>query len=197
MRHNQGRGSDPGRPARPDRDSDRSDQLGRGQPDNRPTTRASREREPTANDWSESSVTGQFSGRSAAVDTAAVTVTVLAVPQVDAREVVYDHQHDGIDPGATRPLVLFDVENTSEEPLRWRPGRTQFVGDDDYTYGTSSLALDPSAFGPGCHTRSVTIDPGRRARVVTLVEQLPDGVTIEEVGYRIHAGDERLRFQLV
>lgn len=143
---------------------------------------------------------GQFAGRSAAIDTAAVTVTVLAVPQVDAREVVYDHQHDEIEPSATRPLVLFDVENTSEESLRWRPARTQFVGDDDYTYGTSTLSLDPSAFGPGCHTHSVTIEPGRRARIVTLTEELPAGASIEEVIYRTHAGgsvgSERLSFEL-
>lgn len=116
------------------------------------------------------------------VETGSVAATLLGVPHVSVREFVYDHRLDSsVDPGETRPIVLLDVHNTGRRPLRWQANRMKILGDDDYTYSPSSLTLDPASLGPGCHTRQVEIEPGRRARVVTLVEALPPGVTVDEV----------------
>jgi hypothetical protein len=137
---------------------------------------------------SNAELAGQLAGRSAAIEHDSVSGTVLAVPSVELESVAYDHQLDAADTAQKRPLVLLDLENTGEEPLRWNPSRTRFLGTDDYTYQPSSLSLDPDRFGPGCHTRSVTIEPGRRARVVTLIEELPAGVEIEAVVHRFRRG---------
>lgn len=123
--------------------------------------------------------------------------TLVGVPSVDIEEFVYDHQ---IDEGGRRSVALFDVENTSDSPLRWQSSRTQFIGDDEYTYGPARASLDPSCLGPGCHTRQVELPPGRKARIVTLVEPLPPNVEIMEVVHALPArslgGRERLVFTL-
>jgi len=138
---------------------------------------------------SDAPLDSQLSGRSTAIETDTVSGTILAVPQVELGTVVYDYQLDADEGTDRRPLVLFDLENTGQKPLRWNPGRTRFLGTDDYTYQSATLSLDPDQFGPGCHTRSVTIEPGRRARVVTLVEDLPDGVEIEGIVHRLRGSD--------
>ncbi|MFW6435954.1 MAG: hypothetical protein ACOCY1_06185 [Halovenus sp.] len=121
-------------------------------------------------------------GRSVTVDSESITATLIGVPRVDIHEFVYDHQLGlGHDPEETRSIAMFDLENTGRYPLNWRPTRTRFIGTDDYTYQPSRLSVDPSRLGPGCHTRQVEVEPERRARVVTLVEQLPPGVEVAEV----------------
>lgn len=144
-------------------------------------------------------VAGSLSRRDAVtVESASARATLVGVPTVDVAEFVYSHQSDEI---GQRPVALFDVENTSDVPLTWQSTRTQFVGDDTYTYQPSRLALDPSQLGPGCHTRQVEVPPGRKARVVTLVETLPPNVDIVEVVHTLPArtgpgGRERLVFSL-
>jgi len=177
VRRNQGRGSGSERSIRRVNSQDSGGELSRDAPGS------------ITADRSDSGLAEQRSGRSAAIETDAVSGTVLAVPKVELGTVVYDYQLDAVDETDRRPLVLFDLENTGEEPLRWTPGRTRFLGTDDYTYQPSKLSLDPDQFGPGCHTRSVTIEPGRRARVVTLVEELPDGVEIQGLVHRLQGSD--------
>ncbi len=143
-------------------------------------------------------VSGSLSGRnSVTVESAAARATLVGVPTVDVDEFVYSHQGE---PGA-HPVALFDVENVGDAPLRWHTSRTQFVGTDEYTYQSAQLSLDPATLGPGCHTRQVEVPPGRRARVVTVVETLPPGVEIAEVVHSVPSqsglgGRERLVFSL-
>lgn len=133
------------------------------------------------------------------VERRGLTATLVGVPRVALAEFVYDHQLDRTDEEQTRPVALFDLENTGDQPLRWRDARTSFVGSDDYTYRPAHVSLDPAQLGPGCHTRQVEIEPGRRARVVTLVEELPADVEVVEVVHTLAAGrgdDERLVFSV-
>jgi hypothetical protein len=137
------------------------------------------------------------SDRSVTVDSESITATLIGVPRVDIHEFVYDHQLGlGHDPEETRSVAMFDLENTGRHTITWRPSRTRFIGTDDYTYQPSRLSLDPSQLGPGCHTRHVEIEPERRARVVTLVEQLPPGVEVAEVVQKvtIFGDSQRLTF---
>lgn len=112
------------------------------------------------------------------VESESVAATLVGIPRLDVSEFVYSHQTRD---GSQQPVALFDVRNRSDRPVRWQSNRTQFIGDDEYTYRPASLSLDPSKLGPGCHTRQVEIAPGRRARIVTLVEELPPNVDIVEV----------------
>jgi hypothetical protein len=118
------------------------------------------------------------------VETDAIAATLVDVPLVDVRELVYEHQ---IDPArreggdTTQPVALFDLHNVGNFSVTWASSRTQFVGSDGYTYKPAQIAIDPGELGPGIHTQRVEIRPGRRARVATLVEQLPAGVEIAEV----------------
>lgn len=138
---------------------------------------------------------------SATVETASVSATLVGVPRVDVREFVYEHRlARSRETAGRRHLALLDVHNTGSTPLRWRSSRTTFIGDDDYTYGPSSLPLDPSRLGPGCHPRQVEIEPGRRARVVTLAEALPEDVEVVEVVQTLvprgGSGQQRLAFSV-
>lgn len=136
------------------------------------------------------------------VETDTITATLVGLPTVDVREVAYEHRidRDRLETGETaQALALFDLHNTSGFPLRWTSSRTRFVGDDGYTYSPSPLSIDRSALGPGIHTGRVEIQPDRRARVATLVEQLPAGVEVVEVVQTLpvragDAGSERLVF---
>lgn len=132
------------------------------------------------------------------VETASLSASLLGVPEVPLPSVVYDHQLDGTRADERRPMALFDVENTAERPITWATANTSFVGTDGYTYSPAQLSVDPSALGPGCHTRRVEVGPGRRARVVALVEELPTGVGVDEVVQTVpmhaHVETTRLTF---
>lgn len=135
------------------------------------------------------------------VEADSMTATLLGVPRVKIHDYAYAHRLDGShERGETRPVAMFDIENTSDRPLRWQSSRTKFIGDDDYTYQESTLSLDPSNLGPGCHTRQVEVEPGRRARLVTMIERLPDGVEVAEIVHPLALGrsldSERLVFSV-
>jgi hypothetical protein len=118
------------------------------------------------------------------VETDAVTATLVGVPLVDVRELAYTHRIDRsrLEAGdVTQPVALFDLHNVGSFPVQWVSSRVQFLGDDGYTYQPSQLPIDPAQLGPGIHTRRVEIRPDRRARIATLVEQLPASVEISEV----------------
>lgn len=162
--------------------------------------RSGQPRRPSAEESSlADAVSGSLSRRDAVtVESTSTRTTLVGIPTVDVAEFVYSHHADET---GQRPVALFDVENTSDRPLTWQSTRTQFVGDDAYTYQPSRLALDPSQLGPGCHTRQVEVPPGRKARVVTLVESLPRSVDIVEVVHTLPSrsgasGRERLVFSL-
>lgn len=137
-------------------------------------------------------------GQPVTVSTDVLSVTLLGVPQVAVDAFVYRHQLGPHTDGDTRSSALFDIENTSNRPVRWDPNRTSFIGSDGYTYRGAHLTLDPSRLGPGCHTRSVEIEPGCRARVMTLVERLPESVVVDTVVHRVASrgrrGGQRLSF---
>lgn len=157
-----------------------------------------RERSPASGTLVEE-LAGSLEGTAATVETATAVATLVGVPRVDLREFAYAHQIDGSE-RVTRSVALFDLENTGDRPLCWRTERTKFIGDDDYSYRRAHLSLDPSSLGPGCHTRRVEIEPGRRARVVTPVERMPPDTEVAEVVHRFsahrHGEDERLSFSV-
>jgi hypothetical protein len=163
----------------------------------RSPTRDSREAEPP--DSIADAVSGSLSRtQSVTVESDSASATLVGVPTVDIEEFVFGHQQGS---HSQRSVALFDVQNKSEQPLRWQSTRTQFIGDDEYTYSPSRQSLDPETLGPGCHTRQVQLPPGKRARVVTLVEELPPGVEVVEVVQTLSAGvgtagNERLVFSL-
>lgn len=135
------------------------------------------------------------------VETPQLGATLVAIPEVSLEEFVYEHQiEEAHRTEPPRSIALFDLENTGSRPIRWRSARTKFIGDDGYTYRPAHLSLEPSTLGPGCHTRQVEIEPGSKARMVTLVERLPEGVSIEKVVQTVPApgpgGNERLVFPI-
>lgn len=135
------------------------------------------------------------------VDIPSVTATLIGLPRIRMQDYVYEHRLDDVhEPTETRTIALFDITNTSRHPLQWQSVRTKFIGDDKYTYQPANVSLDPSQLGPGCHTRQVKIEPGRKARVATLVEKLPRDVTISEVIHELavdrQGADHQLSFQL-
>lgn len=143
-------------------------------------------------------VVAQTATRPTTADTRSLSATLVGVPRVDLEEFVYSHQLDPNSQEGPRPVALFDIENRSDQRLRWRSARTKFVGSDEYTYQPAQLSLEPNQLGPGCHTRQVELEPGSKARMVTLVEQLPRGVEVAKVVQTVPragaAQNERLVF---
>lgn len=120
--------------------------------------------------------------RSDVATTEDMTVALVGLPRVELSEFVYSHQlPSGPDEQPIRQVALFDIENRGTGPLRWQAAKTKFIGTDGYTYRQAHESLDPAKLGPGCHTRQIEVEPGRKARFVTLVEELPPGVEIAEV----------------
>ena len=140
----------------------------------------------------------QTASRPTTVESESLSATLVGVPRIDLAEFVYAHQIDPTADQGSRPVALFDLENQTDQRLRWRSARTKFLGTDEYTYQPAQLSLEPTQLGPGCHTRQVELEPGSKARMVTLVEQLPEGVEVAKVVQTIPrrgaAQNERLVF---
>lgn len=141
----------------------------------------------------------QTASRPTTVESDSLSATLVGVPRIDLQEFVYAHQLDPTEPEqGSRPVALFDMTNRTDRRLRWRSARTKFIGTDEYTYQPAQLSLEPAQLGPGCHTHRVELEPGSKARMVTLVEQLPQGVEVAKVVQTIpHRGatqNERLVF---
>lgn len=154
----------------------------------------------TGGDTIAAQVANSVTGKPVSAEGDSIAATLVGIPRIDLGEFVYDHQLDGkADTRDPRPVALFDLENTSTRPVRWNSSRTKFIGNDEYSYQPAHLSLDPSQLGPGCHTRQVQVEPGRRARMVTLVEQLPPDVEVAEVVHTLalHGSEsERLVFSV-
>ncbi|MFC7043938.1 hypothetical protein [Halonotius sp. GCM10025705] len=141
------------------------------------------------------------SGSSIIIETGLLTVTLVGVPKVSITDLVYAHHRDVVaESEETRFCAMFDIENTSNMPIQWRSQRTTFIGTDGYTYEKAHVALDSAALAPGCHTNHVIVQPGCRARIVTPVEQLPQGIEVAKVVHtvspRTTEPNQRLNFTL-
>ena len=141
------------------------------------------------------------SGESLTIETDMLTATLVGVPKVSIADLVYTHHRETVaDTGATRFCAMFDVENSSDAPIQWRSARTTFVGSDGYTYDRAHVGLDSASLAPGCHTNHVVIEPRCSARIVTPVEQLPQGVEVAKVIHTVSASvtgpNQRLTFRL-
>jgi len=141
------------------------------------------------------------SGDSLTIEIPNLTVTLVGVPRIAVGDLVdARHRSEEMEAEATRHCALFDIENTGDVPLHWLSRHTTFVGSDGNGYGTADLPLDSSQLPPGCHTNHIGIESRCRARVMTPVETLPEGVTIEKVIHAItdarYAADQRLLFTL-
>jgi len=160
--------------------------------------------ESTADSGTNAGVTARIrarSGDSLTVETRELTVTLVGVPRIAVGDLLDDrHRNDEIAADATRHCALFDIENTSEVPVHWLSRHTTFVGSDGTTYGTADLPVDSAQLPPGCYTNHVGIEAWNRARVMTPVETLPDGVSVEKVIHTLddgrYAADQRLLFTL-
>ncbi|WP_436902767.1 hypothetical protein [Halovenus halobia] len=157
-----------------------------------------RDGHPPAAATSLADAVAQTASRPTTVDTGSLSATLVGVPRIDLQEFVYPHQLDPDREEGPRPVALFDIENCSDQRLRWRSARTKFIGSDEYAYQPARLSLEPDQLGPGCHTRQVELEPNSKARMVTLVEQLPQGVEVAKVVQTVPragaAQNERLVF---
>lgn len=140
------------------------------------------------------------SGDSLTIETPDLTVTLVGVPRIAVGDLLDDRHRGDIPADATRHCALFDIENTGEVPVHWLSRHTTFVGSDGTTYGTTDLPVDSAQLPPGCYTNHVGIEARNRARVMTPVETLPEGVGVEKVIHTLddgrYAADQKLLFTL-
>ena len=139
-------------------------------------------------------------GSALTIETDRLTATLVGVPTVSIAELIYSHHRDAVaDTGAVRHCAMFDVENTGDRRLHRLSRHTTFIGSDGSTYDRAPIALNTAELAPGCHTNHVVIEPRCSARVITPVEQLPQGVDVATVVHTvalIDAPNQRLRYTL-
>ncbi|MGQ3412201.1 J domain-containing protein [Natrinema sp. LN54] len=92
----------------------------------------------------------------------------------------------------TRTVAFFRVHNTSSQPLPWRgKTNTSFIGDDGFLYEGSSIVAPHATDLPERWVGTdVTLEPGRALDAVVIAQEMPDGVTVEQVMYAQHVPDE-------
>lgn len=135
------------------------------------------------------------------IETDLLTATLVDLSKLSIADLTHSpHRDVGANSAAIRHCATIDVENTSDVPIHWLTRQTRFIGSDDHTYGQAHLPLTSTELAPGCHTTHVVIDPRCKARVITPIEQLPQGVEVTTVAHTLtlkgHTAPRRLRFTL-
>ncbi|MDS0477619.1 J domain-containing protein [Natrinema sp. 1APR25-10V2] len=107
----------------------------------------------------------------------------------------------------TRTVAFFRVRNESDRPLSWQgKTNTSFFGDDGFLYEGSSIVTPHATDLPDRWTGTdAELEPGSALDGVVIAQEIPDGVTLDQVMYTQHvprtdsdglADTERYLFEL-
>lgn len=106
----------------------------------------------------------------------------------DIRDLVFEHQLDER-PGHHRTVILYDLENTSDQVITWHADNSKYIGSDSYTYDRSEYLVEDSRIRPPWTGFYVDIEGGTRSRFIEIVERMPEDTTLSKVVHTlsIHA----------
>lgn len=121
-----------------------------------------------------------------------LTLALLRLSDRDVSDIVYDHQIPEVE-NTVRKVAIFHVRNTSDRVLSFYPAAaTSIIGSDGFTYGYSTnLQMNPLGKSlpkrMGC--QDTHLEPGARTNHIVIIEELPEGVSVDRVVYTqsVHA----------
>lgn len=135
-----------------------------------------------------------------------LTASVIGLQHdAEIRDIVFTHMLDE-NPNPLRTVILYDLENTSDQVIMWHADYSKYIGSDSYTYDRSDYLVDDSRVGSRWKTFSVEIEGGTRCRFIEIVEKMPEGVTLSKIVHTlsIHAPgrvsgsvEEQERFEFI
>ncbi|ADB60087.1 heat shock protein DnaJ domain protein [Haloterrigena turkmenica DSM 5511] len=99
---------------------------------------------------------------------------------------------DGVPAATDRTVAFFRVRNTGSRAVSWDgAANASFIGDDGFLYQGSNIVSPHADRLPERWSASVAeIGPGRALDAVVIAQELPADVTVEQVVYTHHAGED-------
>lgn len=101
------------------------------------------------------------------------------VPDMDASEIVRLPQELG--ENTHRTIVLFDIQNNTDDVQKWHRDRTTYIDDNGFTYEREPTTINSEKLGPRWTNFSVEIEPKARTYFVAMVEEQPADGRIKRI----------------
>lgn len=111
------------------------------------------------------------------------TARLLGIlPHTDVRGLV---RLPGEMDGKHRTLVLFEIQNTTDDVHMWSSGDTQYIDTDGFTYNwESSVFIDDNNLQPRWTTVSPELDARSKTYLISMVEKMPSDAQIGKIVHR-------------
>ena len=128
------------------------------------------------------------------------------MPNEDASKITHSNLNQlGDDP--ERNLVLFDIQNNTEDVQQVHRDEMTFVGDDGFTYQAESATIDGEKLGPRWTHFNVELESESRTFFIVMVEKMPKNSQLSQITYSHYShaegrvtgwaeGKERYEFKL-
>jgi hypothetical protein len=111
------------------------------------------------------------------------TVRLLGIlPDTDASEIVKLPDELGSD--TRRTLVLFDIQNNTDDVQEWHRDNTQYIDTEGFTYEREPTTIDGDVLGPRWTYFSVELDAHARTYFVAMVEKMPPDAQLGKIVHR-------------
>jgi len=111
------------------------------------------------------------------------TVRLLGIlPDTDASELVY--KPDDLGSNVHRTLVLFDIQNNTDDIQRWHRDYSQFIDTDGFTYERDPTVIRDDVLGPRWSSFDVEPNANARTYFVAMVEEMPPDAQLAKVVHR-------------
>lgn len=108
------------------------------------------------------------------------TVRLMAIlPDTDASKLV--RLPDDLGENVRRTLVLFDIQNNTDDVQRWHRDKTKYVDTEGFTYNREDTVLDPGKFGPRWTRFNVELEGKARTYFVSMVEEMPPDARLGKI----------------
>ncbi|WP_424016320.1 J domain-containing protein (plasmid) [Halorientalis pallida] len=101
------------------------------------------------------------------------------IPDMDASEIV--RLPDELGKNTCRTVVLFDIQNNTDDVQKWHRDKTTYVDKAGFTYEREQTTIDSDKLGPRWTHFSVEIEPGARTYFVAMVEELPPDARLGKI----------------
>jgi len=110
-----------------------------------------------------------------------VVATIIGLfHDVDIQELVLDWDLEDR-PGHHRTVILYDIENVSDQVLCWDSEESTYVGSDGYTYGYSEYRVMNPDIRPPWKGYMIDIEPNARTKFIEIVERMPKNVKVSRI----------------
>ncbi|WP_323676892.1 DnaJ domain-containing protein [Halorubellus sp. PRR65] len=108
------------------------------------------------------------------------TVRLKAIlPDTDAAEIA--RLPDDLGKNTRRTVVLFDIENNTDDVQKWHRDKTTYIDKQGFTYEREETTIDSEKLGSRWTHFSVEIEARARTYFVAMVEELPPNARLGKI----------------